>query len=515
MNLLLLLFLAFLASFTRASNHLRGITAATEGIEERWLQKIRDRPIDIGDDDRKGQASRSPNTRIVGGDEATRGEQPNFAMLLYLENGGYHFGGCGGTLISNCHILTAAHCITKDRDPLMYGVYINAYKPYNGNDNEPYHFSTIRNVMAHPNYSRGNTYDDIAVITMETCVGGSSYFMENTMKLADSNYLEKITDGQLLTVSGFGAQSEVSSVYSSTLRMVQVPYISHEMCKYRYDPKLLSNDEICAGSAQGGKDACQGDSGGPMFLNDGKNQYQIGVVSRGYGCARPNSPGIYSSVAYHYEFIRKQVCHHSRSNSLGICNVNATASTPTSGTNIVYDTQMQTEYTPSNIPTTMLTVSPSSRPSILPTQQKSISHTDQTIRNPALVPTSTPSLSPSLEPSLLPKQQLSLSPTGQHNRYPTCVPTSTLSNQSQDEKLEGHSPSTNIPSLTPTSSDAPSLNFISPSQQPSYNPSDEMPDLFEERHCSQTNDRCMYNSDCCGSLTCRRRNYKCFDYSRL
>ena len=63
-------------------------------------------------------------------------------------------------------------------------------------------------------------------------------------------------------------------------------------------PDLIPNDEICAGYAAGGTDTCQGDSGGPMFRRDAANAWiQVGIVSWGNGCARPNYPGVYTQVS--------------------------------------------------------------------------------------------------------------------------------------------------------------------------------------------------------------------------
>ena len=60
---------------------------------------------------------------------------------------------------------------------------------------------------------------------------------------------------------------------------------------------------ICAGVPEGGKDACQGDSGGPLACGG----LLTGIVSWGYGCARPDYPGVYSEVAYFKDWVENNV----------------------------------------------------------------------------------------------------------------------------------------------------------------------------------------------------------------
>ena len=72
-----------------------------------------------------------------------------------------------------------------------------------------------------------------------------------------------------------------------------------------YAGQIIPAEEICAGYASGGVDTCQGDSGGPMFRRDSANAWiQVGIVSWGDGCARPNKPGVYTQVSYFAASIR-------------------------------------------------------------------------------------------------------------------------------------------------------------------------------------------------------------------
>jgi secreted trypsin-like serine protease len=79
-----------------------------------------------------------------------------------------------------------------------------------------------------------------------------------------------------------------------------VPFISDATCRAYGGlySNLVAGEEICAGFASGGVDTCQGDSGGPMFRRDNAGAWiQVGIVSWGEGCARPNAPGVYSEVS--------------------------------------------------------------------------------------------------------------------------------------------------------------------------------------------------------------------------
>jgi len=102
------------------------------------------------------------------------------------------------------------------------------------------------------------------------------------------------------------------------VQVVQVPYISTEVCKSNdtdYDPTWITDNMFCAGLLDGAKDGCQGDSGGPIVIpeiqSDGRVLHrQVGVVSWGWGCALPKKPGVYSRVSKAREWIVKTACNN-------------------------------------------------------------------------------------------------------------------------------------------------------------------------------------------------------------
>lgn len=117
-------------------------------------------------------------------------------------------------------------------------------------------------------------------------------------------------------VAGWGRLDEYSE-RADILQQVQVPVITNDECKkkyedadrYQYGAEYRFNETyvLCAGFTAGGKDSCYGDSGGPLMLPIHENgrfpYYQIGIISYGYGCGRPNIPGVYTNVKQYVDWI--------------------------------------------------------------------------------------------------------------------------------------------------------------------------------------------------------------------
>lgn len=124
--------------------------------------------------------------------------------------------------------------------------------------------------------------------------------------------------GSQSTIAGWG-RTEEDGAASNVLQEVSIPILQNAECKQQYrrlgkfrSEIQFGNSIICAGNLNGGQDSCQGDSGGPLMqpIQDQRSvsrYYQIGIVSYGIGCARTNTPGIYTRVQEFVDWIQDKV----------------------------------------------------------------------------------------------------------------------------------------------------------------------------------------------------------------
>nr|XP_040021981.1 serine protease hepsin isoform X3 [Gasterosteus aculeatus aculeatus] len=233
--------------------------------------------------------------RIVGGVNARRGSWP---WQVRLEYDGVH--QCGGTIISNRWIVTAAHCFRAQyRTVNNWRVKLGSIysKPVNANVVE------VNTIVYHSSYlpfvdaNIDDNSRDIAVLALTQPLT----FNECIQPICLPAHGQRLTDGQMGTVTGWG-NVQYHGVQADILQEANVPIISDAVCNAPdyYDNQITSS-MFCAGYEKGGMDACQGDSGGAFVAEDclskTKRYRLLGVVSWGIGCAMAKKPGVYTRIS--------------------------------------------------------------------------------------------------------------------------------------------------------------------------------------------------------------------------
>ncbi|KAM9336642.1 chymotrypsin-like protease CTRL-1 [Symphorus nematophorus] len=242
------------------------------------------------------------NTKVVGGDNATAGAWP-WQVSIHLGFAGIvqqHI--CGGTLISDQWVLTAAHCIIINSTS-AWTLYLGRETQSGPNNNEV--SRSVTQVIIHPDYNNTLFNNDIALMKLSSPVIYTNYIRPICLASNSSQF----HNATLCWATGWGKLSRNESLPDSfKLQEVQIPVIGSKECSCDYIPEPAANitDEmICAG--QENKGTCQGDSGGPLQCKQNSMWIQAGITSFGVPCATGDFPEVYARVSEFQSWIIAQV----------------------------------------------------------------------------------------------------------------------------------------------------------------------------------------------------------------
>ncbi|XP_006835575.1 PREDICTED: granzyme B-like [Chrysochloris asiatica] len=229
---------------------------------------------------------RAKTGEIIGGHEAQPHSRPYMAYVQFLKG---IKRKCGGFLIREDFVLTAAHCFGR-----FMNVTLGAHDI--SQNEETQQFIPVRRAITHPDYNTKTHVNDIMLLQLKK--------KANLTKAVGILQLPKtktqVKPGKTCRVAGWGKRS-LNDRPSPTLYEVNLTVQKDQMCESRYPKYYKSAYEICVGDPKKKSSSFQGDSGGPLVCD---NMAQ-GIVSYGLNDATP--PRVFTKISSFLIWIKKTI----------------------------------------------------------------------------------------------------------------------------------------------------------------------------------------------------------------
>ncbi|XP_030582101.1 chymotrypsinogen 2-like [Archocentrus centrarchus] len=216
--------------------------------------------------------------RIVNGEEAVPHSWPWQVSLQ--DYTGWHF--CGGSLINEYWVVTAAHCDVKNTERAVLG----EHKHYSNAEN--IQTLNISQVFKHPNYDEFTINNDISLVKLATPAQLGTHVSPVCVAETTDSYpggLKCVTTGWGLTHYGWYPPRR--------LQQVALPLLTNDECRNYWSSKI-TDAMICAGAS--GVSACKGDSGGPLVCQNSGVWTLVGVTSWADAFCSTSTPTVFARV---------------------------------------------------------------------------------------------------------------------------------------------------------------------------------------------------------------------------
>lgn len=231
-----------------------------------------------------------PEGRISRGIAAKKGQFP-YQVALMLTSIDFHRYICGGSLLNNKWVLTAAHCVF---DAIQVEVFLGAT---DRRSPEVTHLVYQRNIIIHKDFDVHAQENDIALLEIPFTEYSHNI---KPVKLPDMVKSNSSYAGESAIATGWGLTSNSASSTPEMLHWVKLTVISNEACQRSFQ---IPPSNICTATIEG-SNVCDGDSGGPIVLES--NNVQIGVISFGVESCTKSVPAVYTRVTSYLKWIEEK-----------------------------------------------------------------------------------------------------------------------------------------------------------------------------------------------------------------
>ncbi|XP_055593562.1 brachyurin-like [Uranotaenia lowii] len=234
--------------------------------------------------------AKQKSSRIVNGQRAVLGQFPHQAFMIVT--GSTQSWACGGSIISDEWILTAAHCV---QSAISFSIQLGTVELQSAGT---VHLTT-NSYVKHPSYNPSNYNNDVAVIKLNSKITFNSNIQPITLPVAGTT---NTFENNVATVSGFGRTKDTDTTFSNYLYYVNLTVMSNSACEALFGSSAIISSTLCtAAGSNPVTGTCGGDSGGPLIYGG----VQIGIVSFGAsaGCEK-GYPNGYARVTAFRDWIK-------------------------------------------------------------------------------------------------------------------------------------------------------------------------------------------------------------------
>ncbi|XP_055989881.1 granzyme B(G,H)-like [Sorex fumeus] len=246
----------------------------------------RDNKIILKDSNTTLPSSTAVTREIIGGHEAEPHSRPYMAYLEAFDENPPKVQTCGGFLIREDVVMTAAHCHGSTIEVTL-GAH-NIQKQEKSKCKIP-----VSRAILHPNFDSRIYTNDIMLLKVRKNANLTKEV--GLLSLPDSQV--QLKPGQVCSVAGWGLLSPRSDM-ADTLQEVQLTLQMDQECKFHFPRNYNPAIQLCAGDPNRRKSTFKGDSGGPLVCNNLAQR----IVS--YGMSNGSPPRAYTRISSFLSWIR-------------------------------------------------------------------------------------------------------------------------------------------------------------------------------------------------------------------
>ncbi len=244
-----------------------------------------------------GTVSAAP-LAVFNGDDVAQGEYPWMVGIAQADVAdGYEAQFCGGTLIDEEWVLTAAHCTYDLQEQPLAPSALDIIIGRNRLSSSQGERISVDQIIRHETYQAATLRGDIALLHL------SKPASVTPLALSQGN------SATAATIVGWGVTTDGTA--ADDLQEAQVPLVPQDACRMFYNSYgvTILSSMLCAGDATGSVDACVGDSGGPLLVwqEDSQGWAQTGIISWGAECGTAGAYGVYTNIGSFIDWIQLHI----------------------------------------------------------------------------------------------------------------------------------------------------------------------------------------------------------------